>query len=372
MPRACAGCGARPSGNLVEVSAGAPGESTVDMLVATTRAPVNDPGVMFGGERAHGLKFADISVSIPPDSARQVGEIQWPASPPGDPARDFVTTRADVVTLDQARVAFDARLDRSPGRKVLVFVHGYNTRFEEAVFRFAQIAHDSRADVTPVLFTWPSRGQALSYLYDRESASFSRDALESVLQAIVDDKHVGSVSVLAHSLGNWVAVEALRQMAIRDRGLSPKIRDIMLASPDIDLDVFRRQIAEIERDSKAPPVTLFTSQDDRALGLSRLIAGDEPRLGAVDPTVDPARSILEQAGVHVVDLTHIASDDPARHDKFASSDVVRAIGVRLASGQRLNEARPDLIATVGSITLNATQAVAGAAVGIESSMSPAH
>ena len=58
----------------------------------------------------------------------------------------------------------------------------------------------------------------------------------------------------------------------------------MLASPDIDVDVFRRQIAEIENGQAAPPITLFVAQDDKALGLSQLIAGDEPRLGAVDPT----------------------------------------------------------------------------------------
>jgi len=35
--------------------------------VATTRAEDPNPGVMFNGERAHGLRFADIGVSIPPD-----------------------------------------------------------------------------------------------------------------------------------------------------------------------------------------------------------------------------------------------------------------------------------------------------------------
>ena len=68
------------------------GRDVVDMLVATTRAEVSEPpGVMFGGERAIGLAFADIAVSIPPDAVRKIGEVQWPSSPPGDPARDFVT-----------------------------------------------------------------------------------------------------------------------------------------------------------------------------------------------------------------------------------------------------------------------------------------
>ena len=113
----------------------APGTSQVDLLVATTRAPVIEPaGVMFGGARGKGLNFADIVVSVPPDTARKSGEIQWPSSPPGDPERDFVTLRADRVDLAEAKAEFNARVARTPGHKVLIFVHGYNTRFEEAVY----------------------------------------------------------------------------------------------------------------------------------------------------------------------------------------------------------------------------------------------
>jgi len=131
----------------------------------------------------------------------------------------------------------------------------------------------------------------------------------------------------------------------------------MLASPDIDVDVFRRQIAEIEIDDKRPPVTLFVSQDDRALGISKLLAGDEPRLGAVDPTVEPYRGILEKARVHVVDLTQLAADDPSNHNKFANDDVVRRIGLRLASGQPLNDAKSNLGESMGIIAVNAADAM---------------
>ena len=67
----------------------------------------------------------------------------------------------------------------------------FNTRFEEAVYRFAQIAYDSNVKVAPVLFTWPSGGDVLDYVYDRDSAIYSRDALEKVLQTIADDPNVG-------------------------------------------------------------------------------------------------------------------------------------------------------------------------------------
>ncbi len=156
--------------------------------------------------------------------------------------------------------------------------------------------------------------------------SYSRDALENVLQALVKDPSVGSISILAHSMGNYVVVEALRQMAIRDRRLSPKIKDVMLASPDIDVDVFRRQIAVIDSGPRSTDFFLFVSRDDRALGLSSFLARDSTRLGALDPTKEPYRSILEQGRVHVVDLTELASPDATNHGKFATEEVVAAIG----------------------------------------------
>ena len=116
---------------------------------------------MFGGARGRGLDFADIVVSVPPEGPRKPGEVEWPSRPPGDPEHDFVTLRADRMDLVQAKAAFNARVARTPGCKVLVFVHGYNTRFEEAVYRFAQIVHDAHVDVAPVLFTWPSGGNAI-------------------------------------------------------------------------------------------------------------------------------------------------------------------------------------------------------------------
>ena len=318
---------------------------------------------MFGRARGRGLYFADIAVSIPPDGARQPGDIQLPSSAPGNPEREFVILRADRMDLAQAKTDFNARVRRTPGRRVLIFVHGYNTRFEEAVYRFAQIVHDARVNVAPVLFTWPSGGNLTDYVYDRDSALYSRDALEAVLQALVEDPSVDSITILAHSMGNYLVMESLRQMAIRDRGLSPKIRDVMMAAPDIDIDVFRRQIAEIDAGPRPAYFTLFVSRDDRALGISSFLARDSTRLGALDPTEEPYRSILEKGRVQVVDLTKIDSTDFTNHSKFASGEVVGAIGQRLAEGQTLNEAKAGLVESLGSFTGGAIGVAAGVATG---------
>jgi esterase/lipase superfamily enzyme len=364
-----AGCSSRPYGTLV-VGTSAPDAGQVDLLVATTRAPVIEPpGVMFGGSRGRGLDFAELAVSIPPASARQPGDLPLPSSLPANPEHDFVILRADRMDLAQAKANFDARVKRTPGRRVLIFVHGFNTRFEEAVYRFAQIVYDSRVNVAPVLFTWPSGGNVTDYVYDRDSAMYSRDALEGLLRALVKDPNVDSISILAHSMGNYLAVEALRQMSIRNRGLSPKITDVMLASPDIDVDVFRRQIAEIDAGPRPAQFTLFVSRDDRALGLSSFLARDSTRLGALDPTKEPYRSILEQGRVNVIDLTSMASNDALNHGKFASGEVVGAIGERLAEGQTLAEAKSGLVESLGTFTTGAINTAAGVATGAVSAPS---
>ena len=345
-----AGCANRAAGVLLPTGVQVAGTNRVDILVATTRSDANaGPGEIFTGERAIGLNFADIAISIPPDSARKVGEIQWPSSKPGNPETDFVTVKAERLDQPAALKQFYARLAKTPKRNVLLFVHGYNTRFEEAVYRLAQIVHDSGAPVVPLLFTWPSRGQLLDYPYDHESASYSRDALEAILQALSKDKSVGEISILAHSMGNWVAVEALRQMSIRDRGIAPKITNVMLAAPDIDVDVFRRQMRAIG--DRRPPFTIFVSRDDRALSISKRIAGSTDRLGGIDPEQEPYKSRLKELTnqrVTIIDLATVSGGDALGHTKFAQSpEVVRMIGGRLASGQRLNESG-GLSETLGS------------------------
>src|ERR671924_419438 len=176
-----------------------------------------------------------IKVSIPPDSQRKAGEVAWPRRLPPDPAKDFATV--EVNRLEPTREAGFAWLQKNlpKSHDVLVFVHGFNNTYEDSVYRFAQIVHDSKVDAAPILFTWPSGASVFDYNYDRESTTYSRDGLENMLRLLAHNPQVREVTVLAHSMGTWLAMESLRQMAIRDGRVAPKIRNVILASPDIDI-----------------------------------------------------------------------------------------------------------------------------------------
>ncbi len=341
--------------------ADAPGTTHVEMVVATTRTRAESPAFLFGGGRAPEASFADMVVSIPPDANRKIGEVEWPQQPPGNPAADFVTLKSEIITKDQAAASFSRLLGQSREKEAFIFVHGFNNRFEDAVYRFAQILHDSEAgaDVAPILFTWPSAGNVFAYNYDRDSANYSRDDLEKLLRYLQKDPQVKTISILAHSMGNWVTLEALKQMAIRDGRVAPKVKLVMLADADVDVDIAREQFATLGPDH--PHIVLFVSENDRALTASAAI-WEAPRLGAIDPDVEPYKTMLEKEQLSVINMTHMPSHDFFNHGKFAEDPrVVELIGRRLAAGQTLTDRRVGLGARIMQVTAGAAGTVGHAA-----------
>jgi len=152
---ACGACSTRPTqGMLMPVAVDVDGTSRVPVLAATTRQrSATDAGAMFNGERADGVSYASVVVSIPADSARKIGTVQWPATLPGDPSREFVTVSANYLDKQAFTAAVNNAAKQNGSGKVLVFVHGFNNRFDDAVYRFAQIVHDAKTPAIPVLFT---------------------------------------------------------------------------------------------------------------------------------------------------------------------------------------------------------------------------
>jgi esterase/lipase superfamily enzyme len=358
---ALAACSGRPEGVLGVTGPVPEGAKPVDMLVVTTRAKVEDETRLFSGERGDTIHRTELQISIPPDPERKIGDVAWPTSKPPDPERSFAVVGRNTLDATQSQAWFR----RVGNGRALIFVHGFNTRYDDAVFRFAQFVHDSETAFTPILFTWPSRGRLVDYAYDRESTNYSRDAFEALLRAAAANPDVKEIAILSHSMGTWLTMETLRQIAIKDGRLPGKIHDVILASPDIDGDVFRRQVARLGW--PRPRLSMFVSRDDKALDVSKLIAGDVERVGAIDPKTEPWKSTLEKENVTVFDLTDVKTSDRLAHGKYAANgDVVRLIGNRLVAGQPISDGRVgfgDRVGGVVSGTFGAVGGVAGAVVG---------
>ena len=188
----------------------------------------------------------------------------------------------------------------------------------------------------------------------------SRNGLEDLLRDLAKDPNVGEVTILAHSMGNWLTLESLCQMAIRDRRIAPKIRNVILAAPDVDMDLARAAFHDMGQDR--PRLTLMVSGDDQALAVSRLVWGDSVRLGAIDPNVEPYRTELERENVSVLNLSAVKSTDTLNCGQFASGDVVDLFGKRLADGQQISDGQIGIGDRLVSTAAGAASTVATGAV----------
>jgi len=305
-------CGGRPDAGALALNfEPAPDAKVSDILIATTRKRDERPDTYFSGERSPTLSFAEASISVPPSHAP--GTIEWPDSLPGDPEKAFVARSAGYIADKAAfKSKINARLAALPRgeRNIFVFIHGYNTRFPEALYRFTQIVHDSQFKGVPVMFTWASRGTLKDYVYDLNSAAVARSALEETLAELAGTR-AENITVLAHSMGNWLLMETAVQARPENRRLlSTRIDEIVLAAPDIDIDLFKAQLKRLGKPVR--PFTVIVSRDDKALRISRTIAGGKERVGAYSDDQE-----LAELGAIVIDVTDLDSLDSTNHSKFA-------------------------------------------------------
>lgn len=325
--------------------------ATHNIFVATTRARSADRLEVFGGTRATQIDFASVEVTVP--AVHKIGKIERRRGRVSDPARYFTANEVSVYSEPSFAKALRADIARNDGR-ALVFIHGYNTAFDSAVYRVTQIVNDAKYSGTPVLFSWASGGKAVDYVYDNNSATAARDSLEATLR-MVADAGARRIDIIAHSMGNWVTMEALRQLAIsNDKTLGGKLGDVVLASPDIDIDVFKSQMMRYGKPKK--PFLIMLSDDDRALRLSRVLAGDRPRVGDYSDAAE-----LAELGAVVVDLTQIQGDRLG-HTKFAENPVmIQLIGEGLRNESNAPENERQVTDRVAELTSNFGRTLTSAA-----------
>lgn len=346
-------CASKPPALLIPIEAAPENADVIGLLAITTRARSELPGEVFTGARGEDISAAIVKVSVPP--SHQPGRLEWPSGANPDPKEDFAALAVDIVSQEES---WDWFKNQDTQGRLLIFVHGYNVDFADAVFRLAQITEDLSVDTAPILFSWPSKGELLGYYYDRESANFSRDAFEAVIAEAVASENVLEITILAHSMGSWITMETLRQMNIRNGELSPKIRDVILAAPDLDIDVFNQQFSSLSE--QRPHFTFLVSADDRALGLSKLLARGVQRLGAIDPSQEPYRSQIEATpGITVVDLSNLKGGGSTRHTKFAETgETLKLARETLADNEARTGARTSIGEHAGAVIVTLGQNVA--------------
>ncbi|MEO8420682.1 MAG: alpha/beta hydrolase [Hyphomicrobium sp.] len=312
----------------------------VPVLFGTDRAEQPDPKrLQFNAERARRLELGRAMVTVPKSHEVPNIERPWVVKIPyfdltiyeetEDPDKHFTmqeikkVSEADFLALARERIATSNRYKDH----ALVFVHGYNTSFDHAIYRTAQIAYDLKFDGAVFLYSWPSGDAVASYTYDRESAQASEPYLRQFLDLVVKQSGAKSVSIIAHSMGNQPLLDVLKDMRVG----GPQevvINEVILAAPDVDADTFTNVAQRIEGIAKG--VTLYAASNDRALIVSRNFWRN-PRAGDV-----PASGPLIVPGIETIDVTAASTDSFAlNHSGYAeNNDLLQDIGKLILSGLR--------------------------------------
>ncbi len=313
----------------------------VPVFFGTDRTVEPDPKrLKYGSDRGHQLQMGRAMVTVP--TAHKVPNIErpWVVEIPyfkvkiyeeaEDTAKHFTLQEISALSKEQMLALVKERLAKSASFKdhALVFVHGFNTSFDDALYRTAQISYDLKFDGAPFVYSWPSGGKVASYTYDRGSAEQAEPHLAEFLNLVVKESGAKSISLIAHSMGNELLLRVLERM----RPVAPEgvvISQVILAAPDVDRDKFTNIAREIMNFAKG--VTLYAASNDRALGYSARFWGGVPRAGDV-----PASGPLVVPGVDTIDVTSVSTDSLGlNHSGYAENNtLLNDIKLLIQTGER--------------------------------------
>lgn len=216
--------------------------------------------------------------------------------------------RAATALYDESASALKEQLSqvmRESGQtEVLLYVHGFNSNFEDSIETLARVWRSVGEGPVPLAYSWPAGNPGLfGYFKDRESGEFSIYHLKETLRLITATPGVGRIHIIAHSRGSDVVTTALRELVIETRaaGRNPRqslrIENLILAAPDLDFGVVRQRLVAEKFGPAFGRITVYINPEDSALGLAQtLMAGT--RFGRLSYNqLDPnEREIFAQIG----------------------------------------------------------------------------
>lgn len=246
-----------------------PSDAVGALFFASNRLPLCIAEGRYGLSNFRGIETV-YGTSVLPD-----GETRW---------RHHLSTRNEPLAWREAIARRAAAVD-PVRRPLLVFIHGYNNGFEDALERGLVLSRLAPYGTPVVVASWPSRNKLVSYTYDEATIEWTTDAFETLLRDLLtvsDD-----ITVVAHSMGNRAAMAAVLNLEREREPKAAAIRRLVLASPDVDRDWAMRSDGALDRLLKngKRELLVYTSSADIANRASHRAHGFA-RLGSTDCRFD--------------------------------------------------------------------------------------
>ena len=255
----------------------------------------------------------------------------------GQVVEDSDAVAARDASLARMRAEVVRRLALTPRKDVFLYVHGYHNTFEDAAFALAELWHFFGREGLPIVYTWPAGYPGFfGYTYDRESSEFTVFHLKQVIKWLSEQPEIENIHLIAHSRGTDVLLSAFRELVIWARGAGVSARDqlkianLVIAAPDIDVQVLSQRVAAERLALEVDQATLYSSPNDEAIGIAEtLFASPRGRLGTISISElteeELARMKVNAARVTVVNFEGESTGyghDYFRTNPAVSSDLV--------------------------------------------------
>jgi len=295
------------------------GYATVRVFYGTDRKTTGSlkPAEFYGAERGD-LQYGYLDVTIP--ETHQEAELEtrsrWDMytlfmGEAGLRSRFVLLDEVTPLAIGGFISALRKQIKEAPSKDVFIFVHGFNSTFEDAARRCAQLAYDLDFDGTPMMYSWASAGSATSYTKDEATVQSSGLKMAQMLDDVVAQSGAERIHLIAHSMGNRALIEALQTyLANREPGKRQRVFDqVVFTAPDVDRDYFVGAIKSLS--GVAARVTLYASNTDLALQSSQILH-DAPRAGLAGV------NIISLPGIDTIDMSAVPADSLG-HNYYAAN-----------------------------------------------------
>jgi esterase/lipase superfamily enzyme len=272
---------------------------------------IASPAKAFGGERG-AMQYGTAKVSIPRN--HKLGALEgpsiWRLEFRANPNSHVVLLNLEPLEAARFFAEVSQQVKKSAKKSALVFVHGYNVSFEDAARRTAQISYDLGFDGAAAFFSWPSQDDISGYTIDESNVEWTEPNLRQFLSDFAEKSDADRVFLIGHSMGTRALTKAYSALLLAKPQLKTKFVEVILAAPDIDADVFKRDIVPGLLAGQAP-VTLYASSEDKPLKLSKSLHGGL-RAG------DSGGDMVLVPGIESIDATEMGTDF-LNHSYFAEN-----------------------------------------------------
>ncbi|MBU1140690.1 MAG: alpha/beta hydrolase [Proteobacteria bacterium] len=223
------------------------------------------------------------------------------------------------------------KLAISKQKDIYIYVHGYNTNFEDPILVSAELWHYLNYDGVFIAYSWPATNKGTAYFGDTEKANWSGRHLRMLLQYLSDTTDAENIHIIGYSMGTRVTTQALHDLSMMYFGQSNdvvrqslRLGNVILISGDLSTQLIGNYYLDGILDI-VKSLSIYSSEKDSVLGASDWIF-DHKRLG--------------QMTIEFMKQSPVIGEALVNEDRLRLIDASRAVGVDAGKGHQYFRSSP--------------------------------